>query len=594
MHKISVIIPVYNVEPYLKECLESVLNQSYRNLEIICVDDCGTDYSMQIAEEYAKKDERIKIIHHETNKGLAISRNTGINNATGEYIFFLDSDDYILPEALEKMYECSIDTKSDIIISQVEAFVDKQFGNSTNLVNEFNKYFNGYKPDQYQITLENYIDTEIKLPSVAWGKLYKREFLLKNHLKFIEKNVMHEDEGFWLKTCSCFPAIAIIKEKGIMYRVRSNSIMASKKRNKSRKHFKLNIYDAFNYFDTYRTEYSVLLKNQIKNNECFCSHFDKKFGFLYRQRWLKNNKLISILGIPFYREKIEKKNKIIRILGIPISFLLKKSINIQLINIAFAINKKFVDKLCVCLTSILENNKNVPIKFYIMHSDLIESDKDIILKLKNLYKNVDFFFITINQDIFKNLKTTIDYISKETYYRYLLSDLIEEDKCLYLDADIIVNGNIKKFYETDISDYLCAGVKDLYIQRINYTPKIGLKNKLYINAGVILFNLKKIRQEGYVQKLLENSMLLQDNIEFQDQDILNITFKDKIKEINSIYNFCSENVYAEKIKRKFAKIIHFTGPIKPWKEQYKGKYKKLWEKYSNHYSKIVNCNRERL
>ena len=93
--KISVIIPVYNVESFLPQCLDSVVNQSYRDIEIICVEDCSTDSSMQILRDYAQNDNRIKIIQNTKNLGLGLARNVGLEYATGEYIHFLDSDDWI-------------------------------------------------------------------------------------------------------------------------------------------------------------------------------------------------------------------------------------------------------------------------------------------------------------------------------------------------------------------------------------------------------------------------------------------------------------------------------------------------------------------
>ena len=93
--KISIIIPVYNVEKYLRECLDSCINQTLADIEIICVDDCSPDNSIKILEEYQAKDYRIKIFRHEKNKNLGAARNTGIQNAIGEYVWFVDSDDYI-------------------------------------------------------------------------------------------------------------------------------------------------------------------------------------------------------------------------------------------------------------------------------------------------------------------------------------------------------------------------------------------------------------------------------------------------------------------------------------------------------------------
>ena len=95
---LSVLIPVYNVEPYLRDCLDSVVGQSMKELEIICVDDGSTDGSLQILKEYAQKDPRVKVIHKEQNEGLLLARKTAVNAASGAYFLFVDSDDYIGPD----------------------------------------------------------------------------------------------------------------------------------------------------------------------------------------------------------------------------------------------------------------------------------------------------------------------------------------------------------------------------------------------------------------------------------------------------------------------------------------------------------------
>jgi len=98
--KISVIIPVYNVEQYLRECLDSVMTQSYNDYEVICINDGSTDGSMAVLKEYAEKYPKVSVIDQE-NKGLSAARNAGINAATGEYVFLLDSDDYLEPDSLD-------------------------------------------------------------------------------------------------------------------------------------------------------------------------------------------------------------------------------------------------------------------------------------------------------------------------------------------------------------------------------------------------------------------------------------------------------------------------------------------------------------
>lgn len=113
--KVSVIIPVYNAAQYLERCLDSVINQTLKDIEIICINDCSTDNSLEILEEYASKDNRIKIIDFKENKGVAAARNAGINEAQGEYIGFVDPDDYIDSDFYAQLYKKAYETKADIV-----------------------------------------------------------------------------------------------------------------------------------------------------------------------------------------------------------------------------------------------------------------------------------------------------------------------------------------------------------------------------------------------------------------------------------------------------------------------------------------------
>lgn len=112
---VTIVLPIYNVENYLDKCLESVVNQTYKNLEIICVDDGSTDRSSQICEEWAVRDERVKVVHQE-NVGLGMARNTGIEYAHGEYICFFDSDDYVALSLVEKAYELAEKEHAELVI----------------------------------------------------------------------------------------------------------------------------------------------------------------------------------------------------------------------------------------------------------------------------------------------------------------------------------------------------------------------------------------------------------------------------------------------------------------------------------------------
>ena len=103
--KVSIIVPAFNTEKYLPECLDSVVNQTLKDIEIICIDNCSTDNTLNILNEYAKKDSRIKVIANKVNKGVANSRNLGLDSASGEYVGFVDSDDFIELDMFEKLYK---------------------------------------------------------------------------------------------------------------------------------------------------------------------------------------------------------------------------------------------------------------------------------------------------------------------------------------------------------------------------------------------------------------------------------------------------------------------------------------------------------
>lgn len=186
MKKISVIIPVYNVEEYLEECLNSVINQTIglNNIEIIAINDGSSDNSINILKNYQKKYKGSFILIDRENKGLSISRNEGILKSSGKYIMFLDSDDYLKNDALEKMYNLAILEKSDIVVSRLNGF-DSQG-------------FYGYYSDKFIKKIKSFnINDNIKFVKTVsvCSKLYKAS-LIKN-ISFIA-GVTHEDLYFTL------------------------------------------------------------------------------------------------------------------------------------------------------------------------------------------------------------------------------------------------------------------------------------------------------------------------------------------------------------------------------------------------------------
>ncbi|MBQ8871108.1 MAG: glycosyltransferase family 8 protein [Alphaproteobacteria bacterium] len=261
-------------------------------------------------------------------------------------------------------------------------------------------------------------------------------------------------------------------------------------------------------------------------------------------------------------------------------------------NIVFAVNDGYAEKLGVTVVSILENNKNDNFSFYVLSSDFSEKSKQKLSEIKKKYQNFSIEYIEPDKSLFAGLKLNIEYISIETYYRYIIANILPSaDRALYLDADLVVNGSLSELYNTDIGKYYCAGVKDYHIDKIGYKSQIGFSDDdLYINAGVLLLNLEAIRKENLVEKLFENTKIFANSISYQDQDIINITFKGKIRPLDSIFNFATINTKKEKNKRQTAVVIHYTGKRKPWHKGCKNKMRKVWNKYFYIYKKIVGEN----
>lgn len=216
--KVSVIVPVYNVENYLAECLESIINQSYENMEIICINDCSTDRSLEILKEYAQHDSRIVIMENEENRGQAYSRNLGLMRATGDYILFVDSDDTISLNLLD----CCINVCND---KDMVCFDYKQM-----LDNNVDVRKNVYKMEAGEYGSHTFFAESMCKDSLIfapWSKFYRRRFLIDEKI-FFYNGIIYEDILF---TFYCFlkaGKIYNLNQKLYKYRIREQSTMTSR------------------------------------------------------------------------------------------------------------------------------------------------------------------------------------------------------------------------------------------------------------------------------------------------------------------------------------------------------------------------------
>ncbi|MDX8415819.1 glycosyltransferase family 8 protein [Intestinicryptomonas porci] len=246
-------------------------------------------------------------------------------------------------------------------------------------------------------------------------------------------------------------------------------------------------------------------------------------------------------------------------------------------NIAYAINDGFVNPTCVSIFSLLKNNKKYNIYINIIYSSLSEENIRKIRMMENFFSNVKFHFHKIEEDRFLRLKLPVKHITVETYFRYILPEILPSlNSVLYLDGDTIINGDISKLFVEDISGYYCAGVPDFMNMNVEYKKSLGI-NSFYINAGVILYNLSEIRKSNIVDLLF--SISHERDFKFCDQDVINIVFDGKIKELDIVYNF--KHIHQKIFSKKFkdAKIVHYIGTNKPWKKFSFSAWRWLWYKY---------------
>lgn len=217
---ISIVVPIYNVEDYLKECIDSICGQSYKNIEIILVDDGSTDGSPAICDVYAGLDNRIRVIHKK-NGGLSDARNCGLEVARGEYVAFVDSDDYVNERFIEFLYNAMEDCNAQIAVCSYQKVYDTPIAKS-----ELPKYVIEEK-NSISFLESLYQGKYSDMGFVAWNKLYKRQLFVENNILY-PKGRIYEDTFTTYKLLYFAEGIAIVDYPLYCYRMRSGSIMQSK------------------------------------------------------------------------------------------------------------------------------------------------------------------------------------------------------------------------------------------------------------------------------------------------------------------------------------------------------------------------------
>ncbi len=283
---VSVIIPVYKVEKYLKRCVDSIINQTYRYIEVILVNDGSPDSCGEICDQYAKFDSRVIVIHKD-NGGLSDARNYGIGIAEGQYILFVDSDDYIELDAIEKMISNAKEGNLDIVCADAYRSIAN---NSDSIINK--TILVGGVSSGKVMTGEDYLVDCIhkrKFSVAVWTRMYRTKLIKENNIYFI-KGLLHEDENWTPKVMLSAKRVGYFSFAFYNYVIRDNSITQTANRKK-------HILDVLKTCTELETEYDRRVIS-IKN---------KKILKDYLVRLYINTSTFGEYDKDFYKSKIDKK-----------------------------------------------------------------------------------------------------------------------------------------------------------------------------------------------------------------------------------------------------------------------------------------------
>lgn len=307
--KISIIVPIYNVEKYLERCVDSLVNQTYENIEIILVDDGSPDYCPQLCDEYAKKDSRIVVIHKK-NGGLSDARNYGLCKASGEYILYVDSDDYIELDSCEKLVN-GMANNVDMVVGAY-----KELRNNKVIEKRHSNLLQDKIYDAKEYVISATKCDEWYAP--AWLNLYRRSFLIENNL-YYKVGFYFEDIEMLPRLFLANPRVTYVDYPFYNYVIRENSIMTSQ-RSPEKIQMSLEIYSEWmqlfselddqlykSYLYGILVKYYIATARQRKIYGWRVSGLD--FSFAWKYSLNKKEKLKSVLFNCFPKQYVKMTNR---------------------------------------------------------------------------------------------------------------------------------------------------------------------------------------------------------------------------------------------------------------------------------------------
>jgi len=589
---LSVVVPVFNAQNYLVQSLETIIAQTLKDIEIILIDDGSTDSSLQILKKYREKDKRIRIYTQE-NKGPGYTRNRGIGLTRGEYICFLDADDFFELNMLESMYNRAKDRKADIVFSDFYVFDEIKQENQPSF-RGVNAIREKYMPRTSTFSSLDCIEHIYQIDtSAVWNKIYRRKFIVDNNIHFAELT-RAEDVPFTLAALTLAKSITYLDKPFVHYRFRD----------KINKHPRevilahdqlLNFLQEKKIYPFYRKTY---LKQFIASTLCFeledCPFPERHFvGDLFYNRIKKldvqNTEEGDILEGYWYNRFNDFLD-----LYVPASKL-RKLYSTQpdkIIPIVFASDDNYAPITGVAIQSIIMHaDPNRIYDIYILFSEEIPKLK--VFRTLNS-NNVRITLVNVNK-IAKSkefpLNKNIEHITKETYYRLFIPELFSYKKVIYLDGDLITQVDLAKLYDTNLEDALLAGVPDMLSEKERLTKEDwGWRISNYVNAGVLVFNNYLWKREDVVERCWEEVKHPSRSYTLNDQDVINFVCKNRILILNRKWNFMyaayhsNPQRYRSICKRTLLPqnyfILHYNGAWKVWLHPVENIFGLVWWKYA--------------
>lgn len=384
----SIIIPVYNVEQYLEDCIRSIINQDYKNYEIICINDASTDNSLEVLQKLKEKYlfADICIVENDKNEGLSYTRNRGLELAKGEYVWFVDSDDMIAENSLSILYDTVSGEELDIVYFDMEVRDEAKWAKERKYNPQKYEYKNLYSGEELFVAF--YRNGDFKVESCR--QLYSREFLLKNELRFYEK-IFHEDNLFFAISLLSAKKVKNLTRDLYIYRRRDGSIMSRLSLARVQSVFivfseLMNFWNVHGFSEEVNKAFEAYIRGIYRTYKCLSMYFPKDMKLKYGNS--ANQFLYTLFEkeyeyeyVSFSREKIKYLVSAERILvygagmvaGETISFLKKIGMDIDAVIVS---DKKLnPDKICdirVCQVDEIENIREYTVVVGVSHKYLVE------------------------------------------------------------------------------------------------------------------------------------------------------------------------------------------------------------------------------